>query len=142
MSRNYCVAQCIAYCLISLFLFTNKTDFGWLEKFLSKKVVKHVHDASKKSVMKTQNRNYVIYLPSFAFLCSSLSFCKDFSNLDLCSYTTGKKEVKTYFQSIRNSKVKLTSIFKKGRRRFRVLSQLNLKCVHFNFHTPGKKWKQ
>lgn len=31
------------------------------------------------------------FLPSFAFLCSSLSFCNDFSNLDLCSYTTGKK---------------------------------------------------
>lgn len=29
-------------------------------------------------------------LPSFAFLCSSLSFCNDFSNLDLCSYTTEK----------------------------------------------------
>lgn len=35
----------------------------------------------------------MLYLPSLAFLCSSLSFCSDFSNLDLCSYTTGKKKL-------------------------------------------------
>lgn len=127
---------------ISFSIHQIKLTLGDLKNFLAKKIVKQVRDASKKSMIKTQNTNYIIYLPSFAFLCSSLSFCKDFSNLDLCSYTTGKKKVKTYLQRIRNSKVKLTSIFKTGRRQFRVLLQLKLKCMHFKFHILGKRWTQ
>ena len=56
LSRNYFVARCIAYCL---------TDFGWFEKFLSKKTVKQVQCTSKKSIKNVKHEWWYL----LTFLC-------------------------------------------------------------------------
>lgn len=40
-------------------------------------------------------RRYLFFSPSLAFLCSNLSFWRDFSNLERCSYTTEHRKTDT-----------------------------------------------
>lgn len=47
----------------------------------------------RKSIIVQMNRT----LPSSAFLCSSLSFWRDFSSLEWCSYTTEKRKKNIIF---------------------------------------------